>query len=649
MMQFVSGKAGCRHVFGAAVAALGLLPFAGTDSAAAERPSLQLIVDASASMEDQLGGELRYKLVQKVAQKVLPRYDARLDMGLIAFGHSDKESCSDVASLAERKAGNAKAVVLAMDRARPKGMSPIGAALNLAAPAGAASPGEILLIADGGDNCGGNVCSIASTLAAAEPALRVHVIGLGGTGSLRSLSCLAEATKGSFAQVRDQNEFEAAVDRVLLTALTPAVAAAAAEAGPSEKPAAVAEDLPPPPVRRPKRLLPPTKAQDRAPAEAAVAAVAPSAPVAPAAPAAPAAAAKDEARAGATAAAPQMRPQREELEIRVEQPATAGAAPTGTAGTDAAGAEAAPPLDAELAAAAAGVPLEDDGLPPMEGMAGMAGLADRADVASAPPADAGFTGLSQTESQVRLRAYITEGGELIRSGLIWRIYKAKRDENGRFELVESSELPNFDTRLPVGSYLVNLAWGRSHLTERLDVLSSKPIDQRMVLNAGGLRLQALDSQNRPLPAQQVQWRIYAEERDQFGNRQLLIDQAPGGKIIRLNAGIYHVESVFGTANGQIEADLTIEAGKLADAVVTHTATPVTFKLVNAPGGEALAGASWRIKSPDGALIKETGGALPTQVLAAGDYQIEAQYSGRTFARKITIEPGDPVYVEIVIQ
>jgi hypothetical protein len=170
-----------------------------------------------------------------------------------------------------------------------------------------------------------------------------------------------------------------------------------------------------------------------------------------------------------------------------------------------------------------------------------------------------------------------------------------------------------------------------------------------VLNAGGLRLDARDRDGQPLPEAQVQWRVYSEERDQFGNRQLLIDKAPSGKIIRLNAGIYHIESVLGTANGVVEADLTVEAGKLTDAVVTHTATLVTFKLVNAPGGEALAGATWRIKLPDGTLIKETGGALPTQILAAGEYQIEAEYSGRTFARKVAIEPGDPVHVEIVIQ
>ena len=152
-----------------------------------------------------------------------------------------------------------------------------------------------------------------------------------------------------------------------------------------------------------------------------------------------------------------------------------------------------------------------------------------------------------------------------------------------------------------------------------------------------------------LTGSQVVYRIYSDERDQFGKRRLILDNAKAARTIRLNAGIYHVASLYGTANGLIETDITIEAGKLTDAVINHSASKVTFKLVNKPGGEALAGAIWRISSPDGQLIKDAGGALPSLILAAGDYTINAKYSGRTFTRKVTIEPGDPVYVEIVIE
>ena len=161
----------------------------------------------------------------------------------------------------------------------------------------------------------------------------------------------------------------------------------------------------------------------------------------------------------------------------------------------------------------------------------------------------------------------------------------------------------------------------------MNILSSKPFNHNFILNAGGLRLGARHMDGSALQGHQVGYKIYSDERDQFGKRRLILDGAKAAKIIRLNAGIYHVSSLYGTANGLIETDITVEAGKLTDAVINHTASKVTLKLVNQPGGEALAGAIWRISSPDGRLIKEAGGALPTLILAAGRLQDRCTISG----------------------
>jgi hypothetical protein len=257
--------------------------------------------------------------------------------------------------------------------------------------------------------------------------------------------------------------------------------------------------------------------------------------------------------------------------------------------------------------------------------------------------------LPESSAPVRLSALITEEGGEIGKGLVWRIYDTKKDEAGRYKLVKTIKAPHFDGTLPLGVYLVNLSWGRSHFTQKMEILSSKPFTQKFVLNAGGLRLGARHMDGSVLPADQVVYRIYSDERDQFGKRRLILDNAKPDKTIRLNAGIYHISSLYGTANGIVETDITVGAGKLTIATINHTASKVTFKLVNQPGGEALARTIWRIQSPDGKLIKEVGGALPTLILAAGDYTIHAEQSGRIFARKVTIEPGDPVFVEIVIQ
>jgi hypothetical protein len=305
---------------------------------------------------------------------------------------------------------------------------------------------------------------------------------------------------------------------------------------------------------------------------------------------------------------------------------------------------------------------DDNGVPEPQSIASanITGLSEREEApvnTSAVPEKSPFVGGKQNiektlpvaEAPVTLRALITEAGKGIKSGLIWRIYRFKKGSREEFSLIDTLETPIVQTKLAPGAYMVNIAWGRAQLSEMVEVLSSQPFSRDLVLNAGGLRLGARQATGAPIPTNLVTYSIYSDERDQFGKRQLLVENAPAGKIIRLNAGIYHIKSQYGTVNGLVETDITVEAGKLTEAIINHTATKVTLKLVNQPGGEALAGALWRILSPEGKLIKTTGGALPTQVLAAGDYTIQAQYAGRTFARKVSIEPGTPVYVEIVIQ
>ncbi len=636
-------------------------------------PRLLVILDASSSMEDELSGALKYKLVRRAIAKALPPYAGRLQAGLLAFGRNDRNSCKDVSRIIPLKILKPEPFSLVINNIKPKGKSSIGSALvdavNMVPPP--ASPLHILLIADGADNCGNDVCATASLIARHSAKIRVHVIGLGKTGSVKRLSCISDATKGLYSQVTNESEMARALDLVLKIAVS-ADGQGLETADRTEPENATQPAAPPPlPARKPAAKIAALnkakakKARDSLPA-----------PRATAQPAAePARETAGETAREAAKARQEKKASPEELidniaaSINVPAPdptptpapAPAPARPSGGSGKPEKPvntARLAPPAETpavspagETAPVLPNTPVAPRPLPvtPHQQPA-------PPPAAAAQPATP-FLGdrpsieveLPRTVAPVKLAALITEDGKQIRNGLIWRIYDTKKGENGRYKLIKSAKSPLFRDTLPLGVYLVNLSWGRSHLTEKMDILSSKPFQRNFVLNAGGLRLAARHIDGSPLPANMVTYRIYSDERDQFGKRRLILDKAPPGKTIRLNAGIYHISSLYGTANGMIETDITVEAGKLADVKINHTASKVTFKLVNQPNGEALAGAVWRITSPDGKLIKEAGGALPTLVLAAGDYTVQAQYSGRTFARKVTIERGQTVHVEIVIQ
>ena len=54
-----------------------------------------------------------------------------------------------------------------------------------------------------------------------------------------------------------------------------------------------------------------------------------------------------------------------------------------------------------------------------------------------------------------------------------------------------SKLPVAVLRVPVGDYLVNAAFGRATITRRISVKQGEMPPERLVINAGGLRLAAL--------------------------------------------------------------------------------------------------------------------------------------------------------------
>ncbi len=119
--------------------------------------------------------------------------------------------------------------------------------------------------------------------------------------------------------------------------------------------------------------------------------------------------------------------------------------------------------------------------------------------------------------------------------------------------------------------------------------------------------------------------------------------------MRLNSGVYHIVSTYGDANSTISADVVVEPGKITEAGLDHDAGKVTFRLVQRSGGEAQADTRWTIYNAGGDVIKESAGAFPTHILAAGDYRVAAQHGERQYAGAFTVAAGDAKLVEVLMQ
>ena len=265
-----------------------------------------------------------------------------------------------------------------------------------------------------------------------------------------------------------------------------------------------------------------------------------------------------------------------------------------------------------------------------------------------PAAPARAKSAAEGSVPVTLVAVLTEDGQQIDRGLVWRIFELPSSAKGAPKLLATSRQPAPSLLLASGNYVVNAAFGRAHLTRKITVSPGTPAQEKFVLNAGGLQIKPHPSTTGAASGQAVRYDIYSDERDEFGKRKVVLRRARPELIIRLNAGIYHVVSTYGDANAIVRADVTVEAGKLTKVSVRHTATRVTFKLVRKAGGEALSDTKWQITTPEGQLVKKSAGALPTHVLAAGRYLLNATHGGKTYQREFTLQPGEITHVEVVV-
>lgn len=253
---------------------------------------------------------------------------------------------------------------------------------------------------------------------------------------------------------------------------------------------------------------------------------------------------------------------------------------------------------------------------------------------------------SRTTGQITFTAHLVDDTPPLDRGVVWRIYRDKPGPDGKLRLLSTHRDAAPQLRLDAGDYLINAAYGRANLTRKVTVIAGRVTAEKFVISVGGLRIAAVLGSGQPVDAP-VAVTILSDERDQFGNRIPVMTGAKPGVVVRLNAGIYHLESVYGDANAIVRGEVSVEPGRITEATLTHTAARVTFRLVQRAGGEALADTQWSITGSNGETVKESTGAIPTHTFAPGNYVATARRQGLIFKRDFSVQSGDNVYVEVL--
>ncbi|GAB2715543.1 vWA domain-containing protein [Streptomyces bullii] len=208
-----------------------------------DAPKVDLVLDVSGSMRARdIDGRSRMAAAKQAFNEVLDATPEEVRLGIRTLGANypgddREEGCRDTAQLYPVGPLDRTEAKTAVATLTPTGWTPIGPALLKAADDldGGNGSKRIVLISDGEDTCAPlDPCEVAREIAAKGIGLTIDTLGLVPDAKLsRQLSCIAEATGGTYASVEHQDELtdrvNELVDRAAEPVVTPVAVQGAAE------------------------------------------------------------------------------------------------------------------------------------------------------------------------------------------------------------------------------------------------------------------------------------------------------------------------------------------------------------------------------------------------------------------------------------
>ena len=160
-----------------------------------------LIFDGSNSMWGEIDNVAKIEIAREAVNVLLEDWTPSEPLGVVAYGHRQTRSCTDIEVLAQPGSTFGK-IRRAVNDVFPKGRTPLTDALLTASRTLFTNQSKnptLILLTDGVDTCQKDPCDIAARLKSYRSDFRVHVVGFHVKDNARdSLKCLSEKTGGRF-------------------------------------------------------------------------------------------------------------------------------------------------------------------------------------------------------------------------------------------------------------------------------------------------------------------------------------------------------------------------------------------------------------------------------------------------------------------
>ncbi|AQS66756.1 VWA domain-containing protein [Streptomyces pactum] len=204
-----------------------------------DAPKVNLVLDVSGSMRTRdIDGGTRMAAAKQAFNEVLDATPEEVRLGIRTLGadypgDDRKTGCKDTAQLYPVGPLDRTEAKTAVATLAPTGWTPIGPALLKAADdlEGGGGSKRIVLISDGEDTCAPlDPCEVAREIAAKGIGLTIDTLGLVPNAKMRQqLSCIAEATGGTYTSVEHTDELTDKVNQLVDRAADPVVTPVATE------------------------------------------------------------------------------------------------------------------------------------------------------------------------------------------------------------------------------------------------------------------------------------------------------------------------------------------------------------------------------------------------------------------------------------
>ncbi|MEV6759233.1 VWA domain-containing protein [Streptomyces sp. NPDC051105] len=204
-----------------------------TDETGQAAPKVELVLDVSGSMRaSDIDGGTRMAAAKQAFNEVLDATPEGVQLGIRTLGanyagNDKKTGCKDTAQLYPVSTLDRTEAKTAVATLTPTGWTPIGPALLKAADdlEGGTGTRRIVLISDGEDTCQPlDPCEVAREIAAKGVGLTIDTLGLVPDAKTRDqLSCIADATGGTYTSVQHKEELTDRVGQLVHRAADPVV------------------------------------------------------------------------------------------------------------------------------------------------------------------------------------------------------------------------------------------------------------------------------------------------------------------------------------------------------------------------------------------------------------------------------------------